>query len=92
MLDDAKGKRLTRLAKALEKKGATIRAAETLKSTPRGVDPEHPRAELLKLKGLVGMFEDIPARSLGSRTLVEWLVGRGKLLSPLVRWIAWETR
>lgn len=92
LLDDEKGKQLTRLTKGLEKKGATIRAAESLKKTPRGIDPDHPRAELAKLKGLVGMFEDVPAKSLGGRTLVEWLVTRGKLLAPLVRWIAWETR
>lgn len=92
VLDEKKGKQLGRLTSSLEKKGITIRAAESLKSTPRGIDPEHPRAELLKLKGLVGMFEDIPAKSLGGRGLVEWLVGRGKLLAPLVRFIAWETR
>lgn len=92
VVDDARGKQLAKLVKGLEKKGAGIHAAESLKSTPRGIDPDHPRAELLKRKGLVAMFEDIPASSLANRTLVEWLVGRGKLVAPLVRWIAWETR
>jgi hypothetical protein len=40
---------------------------------------------------MVGML-DIPARPIASRALVEWLVQHGKLLAPLVRFIAWETR
>jgi uncharacterized protein (TIGR02453 family) len=91
VLNDTKGKKLASVSRALEKRGATIRAAESLKSPPRGIDPDHARADLLKLKGMVGMF-DIPARSIGSRALVEWLVQHGKLLAPLVRFIAWETR
>jgi uncharacterized protein (TIGR02453 family) len=92
VVDEKKGKQLAKLTRDLEQKGATIRAAETLKSAPRGIDPDHPRAALLKQKGLVGMFENIPLASLGTRKLADWLVMRGKLLAPLVRWLAWETR
>lgn len=92
VVDDKRGKQLAKLVKGVEKKGASIHAAESLKSVPRGIDPEHPRGGLLKRKGLVAMFEDIPLRSLGSHALVDWLVGRGKLVAPVVRWLAWETR
>ena len=91
-LDDAKGAELARVVKALEKKGGSIEAGDRLKNPPRGVDPGHPRAELLKLKGLVAMFEGISTSTLRKRDLVDWLLERGKLSAPLVRWLAWQTR
>ncbi len=92
VLDAKKGGELAKLVSALVKKGASIEAGEVLKNPPRGVDPEHPRSELLKKKGLVAMYEGIPAATLKSRELVAQLAERGKAMAPLVRWLAWNTR
>lgn len=91
-LDAAKGRELTRIVGALGKQGASIEAGGRLKNAPRGVDPDHPRAELLKLKGLVCMFDGITASAVKRRELVGWLVERGKRSAPLVRWLVWNTR
>jgi len=91
-LDEKKGAELARIVKALDKKGASIEAGDRLKNPPRGVDPTHPRAELLKLKGMVAMFDDLPAGVVKKRDLVDWLLERGKQTAPLVRWLAWQTR
>ena len=91
-LDAAKGAELGRIVRALQKAGASLVAGDRLKKPPRGVEPEHPRAELLMLKGLVASFDDFPVRALQSREIVDYLVDRSKRTAPLVRWLAWHTR
>lgn len=61
---------------------------QTLKKIPRGMDPEHPRAELLKQKGLIVSFPPLRKELLVSRALVEWLVKHTKQAAPLVEWLA----
>jgi uncharacterized protein (TIGR02453 family) len=52
-LDDAKrGAQITKIAAGLESKGYDIGAMESLKTAPRGYPKDHPRIELLRLKGL----------------------------------------
>lgn len=92
LLDDKRGAEVARIVKALGKKGAELEAGGRLKNAPRGVDPSHPRAELLKLKGLVAMFGDLPASAIKSHALVDRLLERGKACAPLVRWLTWQTR
>lgn len=91
-LDEDIGSELARVVRALEKHGASIEAGETLKRVPRGVDPTHPRAGLLKQKGLVAMFGELPSGLVQKRELADWLLERGKRSAPLVRWLAWRTR
>jgi uncharacterized protein (TIGR02453 family) len=90
-LGDEKGRELARIVAAVRKRGASIEAGDTLKTLPRGVPAEHPRADLLKLKGLVAMYDGIPAKTLRSRELAGWLVERGKQVAPLVRWLTFAT-
>lgn len=92
VLDEDIGEELARIVRALEKQGAGIEAGETLKRMPRGVAPDHPRAELLKLKGLVAMFGDLPSALVRKRELFDWMLERGKRSTLLVRWLAWRTR
>jgi uncharacterized protein (TIGR02453 family) len=91
-LDPKKGAVLGKMLKKLESSGARFAAAESLKKPPAGVDPAHPRAEILKLKGLVAMFPAMPATLVKKRALLDWLVVQGKLAAPLVRWLAYEAR
>ena len=46
------GKELTTLVAGLRRKGIDVIARESLKTVPRGFDRDHPRADLLKNKGL----------------------------------------
>jgi len=55
---------------------------------PRGFDPAHPRADLLRRKGLMVTFPALPAELLPSRRLVDWLVRHVLCSAPLVEWLA----
>ena len=66
----------------------TVGSLETLQKVPRGFDPAHPRADLLKRKGLIVSFPALPTELLVSRALVDWLVQHAKRAAPLVEWLA----
>jgi uncharacterized protein (TIGR02453 family) len=79
-----------RLEKALaqaKKAGLKIEAPEKLVRPPRGFDPESPRAELAKYKGLsVGKWLK-PARWLYSRAALERSEGAARAYAPLHAWM-----
>src|SRR4051812_24169234 len=50
--DDATGEPLADIVASLRKQGLEVIARESLKTVPRGFDREHPRADLLRNKGL----------------------------------------
>jgi uncharacterized protein (TIGR02453 family) len=89
MLDDKRGGELSRLTRALEKKGHRFTAAETLKKPPKGVDLDHPRIEFLKMKGLVVVYPEFPRAKLASRALLDWIVKQSRDAAPLVEWLAY---
>ena len=90
LTDDQRGREVAALVAKLEKKGFKATAMETLKKVPRGIDPEHPRARLLKMKGLIVTFEP-PAASIAKRSLLEWAVERARQAAPLVEWLTFAT-
>jgi uncharacterized protein (DUF2461 family) len=90
--DDERGSELVKMLRALEKKGFGKDAHEVLARVPRGFDPEHPRAELLKLKGLTVSFPKTPGDLLTSRKLVDHLASQAKAVAPLVTWLTFATR
>jgi uncharacterized protein (TIGR02453 family) len=88
VLDERRGPVLATLARKLARAGYAIGSHETLVKVPRGVDPAHPRADLLRRKGLVVTFPALARDLLVSRALVDWLVARVKPVVPLVEWLA----
>ena len=91
IVDEERGSELAKMLKSLEKKGYTKDAHQVLAKVPRGFDPDHPRAELLKLKGLTVSFPKAPTALLTSRKLVDHLAAQGKAVAPLVRWLTFAT-
>jgi uncharacterized protein (TIGR02453 family) len=87
LLDGRRGAELGRIVSALRKKGFSLVAHEATKRVPPGIDPEHPRAELLKLKGLAATAPPIDGRLLTRRRLVDRLVKDATAAAPLVRWL-----
>ncbi|MBK6460486.1 MAG: DUF2461 domain-containing protein [Myxococcales bacterium] len=83
-----RGEELTQLLRPLEKKGFTLESMGMLKRAPRGVDPGHPRVELLKRKGLVVVFPALAPEELTSRKALTTLVKHAKAAAPVVRWVA----
>ncbi|MBL0217958.1 MAG: DUF2461 domain-containing protein [Myxococcales bacterium] len=76
----------TLIAKA-RKAGYEVGGHDDYKKVPKGFAPDHPRAELLKLRGLTAGPGPIPRGLLHKPALADWLVEHGKALAPLVRWL-----
>lgn len=91
VLADKTGKELASMVAKLEKAGFSLDRSLALKRAPKGVDPEHPRAELAKQRGFGVMFPAFEPKLLGSRELVKHLTAQGKAIAPLVRWLAFAT-
>ena len=87
LLDDARGAEVAKLVKALLKASFVLGAAETLKKVPRGVDPEHPRADLLRMKGLIVRGPALPDALLTSPKLVDHLAKQTRKAAALVQWL-----
>lgn len=81
------GAALQPLIARLRKAGYVVGGHDDYKKVPRGFDPDHPRAELLKKKGLTGGFPEIPAGLIGKPGLADWLVKHGTAMAPLVIWL-----
>jgi uncharacterized protein (TIGR02453 family) len=88
VLDDARGRELSRILARVTKAGYGLVSVETLKKVPRGIDPDHPRADLLKRKSLALEFPPLPKNLIVSRALVPWLVKRVDAARPFVEWLA----
>jgi len=71
----------------LRKAGYEVGGHDDYKKVPRGFDPDHPRAELLKMKGLTAGPGEIPRGLLHKPGLADWLVEHGKAMAPLVSWL-----
>lgn len=91
VLDEERGAEVAGMLRKLEKKGFVASSAEELKSAPRGIDPEHPRIELLKRKGLVVSFPTLPVAQIKDRKILDWAIAQAKLAAPLVRWLVYNT-
>jgi uncharacterized protein (TIGR02453 family) len=87
LLDARRGLQLQRLVAALRRRGFTMEARESTKRVPAGVDPAHPRAELLRMKGLFATAPAVDRRLLVRRDLVATLVEQARAAAPLVRWL-----
>lgn len=88
LLDERRGAALTTILRTLTRSGFAVGSHETLQRVPRGFDAGHPRADLLRRKGLIVTFPDLPRRLLVSDDLVGWLVRHTKRAAPLVDWVA----
>lgn len=89
--DPKRGPELAKLLAALTRAGFTIESYEQTQRVPRGFDPEHPRAELLRRKGLFVGFPDLDRKLLTSPKLVDWIVTHARKPVPLVEWLAATT-
>jgi uncharacterized protein (TIGR02453 family) len=85
--DDKTGKEIARIVASLEKAGYEVVAYDKLQRVPKPFDADHARAGLLKMKGLVVGFPDIPKGLVHKPELVTWLAGHVKAAAPMNKWI-----
>ena len=91
VVDARRGAELASLLRKLTGAGFVAGSHDMLQRVPRGFDPEHPRAELLKRKGLIVSFPAARRDILVSRRFVPWLIAHSKRVVPLVEWLAATT-
>jgi uncharacterized protein (TIGR02453 family) len=88
LLDPRRGTALARRLAVLTSEGFSLSSAGSLVRVPAGVDPDHPRAGLLRMKGLVVDPGEVPARLLTRPGLAGWLVEKARAAAPVVSWLA----
>jgi uncharacterized protein (TIGR02453 family) len=88
VVDAKRGSELAKLLATLGRAGFTVDSHEQTQRVPRGFDPDHPRADLLRRKGLIVAFPGLDRTLLTSPKLVEWVVTQAKKPVPLVEWLA----
>lgn len=82
----APGRSLLQILVRLRRKGYQPGGYQHYARVPKGFAPDHPRAELLKYKGLICPFPAIPARLLYRPALARWLLSHARATAPLVLW------
>lgn len=71
----------------LRKAGYTVDRDDDYKRLPQGFAADHPRAALLRRKGITAAFPEIPAGLLHKAGFADWLVQHAKATAPLVAWL-----
>lgn len=84
--DDRRGTDLERRLTAVRGEGVTV-GGDMLRTRPRGVDPEHPRLELMRHKSLVGSRTWAPDDVLHEAGTLARVAGVWRALRPLVEWL-----
>ena len=84
---DRTGAALDKITAAARKAGLQVTAHESLKSAPRGYPKDHPRIELLRLKGLITWREWPPAAWLGTAKAKDRVVDFLRASAPLRTWL-----
>jgi uncharacterized protein (TIGR02453 family) len=84
--DDGTGEPLVRVLGGIRRHGAEI-GGEQLKRPPRGTDPAHPRADLLRHKGLTAWKRFEPEPWLGTPECLDVICGFWRQIRPLVEWL-----
>lgn len=85
--DGAAGTELEALVGAIREGGITLMTHGALKTAPRGYPKDHPRIELLRLKGLVTWREWEAGAWLGTRRAKDRVVGFLRTSAPVVAWL-----
>jgi uncharacterized protein (TIGR02453 family) len=81
-----RGDSLLPILARLRKAGYTL-GGEDYQRVPKPFAPDHPRAALLKKKGLTCAFPEIPRGLIHKPAWAEWLFRHAKATAPLVIWL-----
>jgi uncharacterized protein (TIGR02453 family) len=85
--DDRTGPALAKVVAALEAGGYDLHGEE-LKRAPRGFDPDHPRAGLLRRKGIAAFLDHGTPEWLGTPAALDAVVTTWRGTAPLARWLS----
>jgi uncharacterized protein (TIGR02453 family) len=85
--DARSGPQIEREVAAVRKKRLEADARESLKRAPRGYDPDHPRVDLLRLKGLHAGRSFTPARWLHTGSALTRITDTWRAAAGMNRWL-----
>jgi uncharacterized protein (TIGR02453 family) len=85
--EDSSGEPLGELVRCLQKAGFELSSHGELKRPPAPYSRDHPRAELLRRKGLAVANHNVPDELLEQPQLVGWLAENLRQAAPLTRWL-----
>ena len=85
--DEAKGAALEETIAQVEGAGEYTVEGEKYKRVPRGYDADHPRAELLKYKGMHVSSPQLAPETLFTDELVDVLIAHCRNMAPLHQWL-----
>ncbi|MGH9025229.1 MAG: DUF2461 domain-containing protein [Acidimicrobiia bacterium] len=85
--DDRTGRRLVTLVESTRDRGIDVTAHDSLKTAPRGYPKDHPRADLLRFKGLVAWKQWPVGAWLDSGKAKGRIVELLRAAKPLQRWL-----
>ena len=86
--DDRTGPELEGVVAGIRADGGEIGAHDQVKTAPRGYPVDHPRIELLRLKGIIGWYEHEAGSWLYKPAARDTVAERWRSLGPLNRWLA----
>jgi len=85
---DERGVALAKLVAKLRKLDGVVVGHKGYKKVPKGFDPDHPRAELLRFDGLHAVYETPVPPELSSAGFADLVLARFKTTSPLRDWLS----
>jgi uncharacterized protein (DUF2461 family) len=85
--NDLTGEALTRVLDEARSAGLAVTAASTLKTAPRGYHQDHPRIELLRMKGLITWKQWPVEPWLATAKAKDKVVAVLRASVPLVQWL-----
>ncbi|HEY7280335.1 MAG TPA: DUF2461 domain-containing protein [Actinomycetota bacterium] len=81
------GGRIDAIVATARTKGMEVTAHDSLKSAPKGYPKDHPRIELLRMKGLITWKQWEPAEWLSTKKAKDRVVGFLEDSKPLMAWL-----
>ncbi|HSB86596.1 MAG TPA: DUF2461 domain-containing protein, partial [Ilumatobacteraceae bacterium] len=84
---EATGAKIAAIGERLRRSGLELSAMTSLKSAPRGYPRDHPRIELLRLKGLVATRRWKTAKWMRTRAVVERVRETWEVAAPMNAWL-----
>src|SRR4051812_23562779 len=85
--DDKTGKQIAKIVDDVRGKGLEVSAHDELKTAPKGYPKDHPRIELLRMKGMITWKQWPPAAWMGTAKAKERVVDALHAAKPINVWL-----
>lgn len=80
------GAEINALITRLRKAGYEVGGHEDYK-VPKGFPADHPRGDLMRMRGLTAAFPAIPRGLVHKPTFADWIVDHSRAVAPRVTWL-----